>query len=236
VFSGDDQFVGIDLDDCRDTGQGTIDDWAAQILRAMDTYGEVSPSGTGLKLICRARSPAGKGRKNGDIETYDRGKYFTVTGATAPGCPATVNERQAAYDQFWASHFGAKQRNSKPLNRPKPTQGETSQTPLDDETVLRNARRAKNAGKFLRLWDGDGSDYKNPDGSDDHSRADMALVEFLAFHAGEDRAQIDRLFRRSKLMREKWDARTCGTETYGQWTISKVLNARERADDDPPPP
>jgi len=42
----------------------------------------------------------------------------------------------------------------------------------------------------------------------DHSRADLALCGMLAFWCGGDPERIDRLFRRSDLMREKWDRRT----------------------------
>jgi hypothetical protein len=43
--------VGIDLDSCRDVESGAIADWAAVVLELFDTYAEVSPSGTGVKLF-----------------------------------------------------------------------------------------------------------------------------------------------------------------------------------------
>ena len=41
--------VGIDLDSCRDR-QGVITDWAWEIMKRIETYAEVSPSGAGVKL------------------------------------------------------------------------------------------------------------------------------------------------------------------------------------------
>src|SRR5262245_59060020 len=41
--------VGVDLDHCVDAGSGAIQDWALAIVRRLATYGEVSPSGTGLR-------------------------------------------------------------------------------------------------------------------------------------------------------------------------------------------
>src|SRR5262245_54366828 len=50
VFSPDDPFVGIDLDDCLDAN-GNLKIWAQGIVeRFSDTYMEVSPSGCGLKI------------------------------------------------------------------------------------------------------------------------------------------------------------------------------------------
>jgi putative DNA primase/helicase len=42
---------GIDLDSCRDPQGGGIADWAKEVIERFDTYAEVSPSGTGVKLF-----------------------------------------------------------------------------------------------------------------------------------------------------------------------------------------
>ena len=85
VFSEDDPFCCIDLDNCRDTKTGKIAEWAWEWIRKLDSYAEVSPSGTGVKVIVKATLP-GKGRKNpnyesGAVEVYDRSRFFTLTGA-----------------------------------------------------------------------------------------------------------------------------------------------------------
>ena len=49
VFAEDDPFSGIDIDDCRDPETGVIAEWAQEIIGAVPTYWEVSPSGTGVK-------------------------------------------------------------------------------------------------------------------------------------------------------------------------------------------
>ena len=49
VFSDDDPFIGIDIDDCRDPETGVIAPWAQEIIDSVPTYWEVSPSGTGVK-------------------------------------------------------------------------------------------------------------------------------------------------------------------------------------------
>jgi primase-polymerase (primpol)-like protein len=51
VFSPDDPFTGIDLDDCVDTESGLPLPWAKSIVDELRTYTEVSPSGTGLMSV-----------------------------------------------------------------------------------------------------------------------------------------------------------------------------------------
>lgn len=86
VFSPDDRFVGIDLDHCRDPQTGEIEDWALQIVNAICSYTEVSPSGTGLHIIAKAKLPPDAWHKVypfGDdraVEMYDRGRFFCMTG------------------------------------------------------------------------------------------------------------------------------------------------------------
>src|SRR5690606_2872934 len=101
----------IDLDACRHE-DGTIEPWAMEIIEALDTYCEVSPSETGVKLFCYAN--IGKGRKkeisnapkiNGRmpaIELYQDGRYFAVTGWRVPGNPAEPQCRQAEIDALIA--------------------------------------------------------------------------------------------------------------------------------------
>lgn len=96
-FADDDEFCGIDLDGCRDPGSGTIELWAREIIEAAATYAEVSPSGSGVKLFLRGKSPFDKGRKKivpdarriGDkapaVELYDHARFFAVTGEALNG-------------------------------------------------------------------------------------------------------------------------------------------------------
>src|SRR5262249_45728386 len=79
-----------------------------------------------------------------------------------------------------------------------------------------------------RLWEGDTSAY----GGDD-SRADEALCFLLAFWCRKDAAQIDRLFRRSGLMRPKGDEKR-GQQTYGALTIGKACTLVSRVYDGTP--
>ncbi len=77
VFSKDDPYVGIDLDNCI-TDSDFLQPWAAEIVSKLNGYTEVSPSGEGLHIIVKGRLPANF--KNSNVEAYSEGRYFTMTG------------------------------------------------------------------------------------------------------------------------------------------------------------
>src|SRR5829696_6605385 len=84
---------------------------------------------------------------------------------------------------------------------------------LTDEEIISLARSAKNSSKFEALWSGDMSGYAS------HSEADQALVSLLAFYTQNER-QLDSLYRRSGLCRDKWLKRS----GYRSSTIEKALS------------
>ncbi len=84
---------------------------------------------------------------------------------------------------------------------------------LTDEEVIRLAGRARNSAKFETLWRGDTSGYASP------SEADQAFVGLLAFYT-QDEEQLDRLYRRSGLCRQKWVTRP----DYRRRTIETALS------------
>src|SRR5919107_1680161 len=77
VFTAEDDLCGVDLDGCLDPETGEIEGWAQEVIEELDSYTEISPSGTGVHILVRATLPAGRNRK-GRFEAYDRGRYFTV--------------------------------------------------------------------------------------------------------------------------------------------------------------
>jgi len=70
--------------------------------------------------------------------------------------------------------------------------------------------------KFANLFEGNWNAYFNS-----ASEADSSVCWTLAYFT-KDTAQIDRIFRRSGLLRPKWDEMH-GAQTYGEMTIAKAL-------------
>src|SRR5262249_88516 len=86
-------FIGIDIDSCIQ--DGIVDEQALRIMEAIASYAEVSPSGTGIHILCRGSLPPGR-RRIGPYEMYDTGRYFTITGAHLCQSPRSVNEATEA--------------------------------------------------------------------------------------------------------------------------------------------
>lgn len=209
------KIVGIDLDHCIENGK--LLPWAQAIVDRFDaTYIEVSPSGTGIRIFCLL--PDGFTYdtqtyyiKKGDIEVYIPGhtnRFLTVTGNALTD--ADVAETAEAL--VWL--LDAYMRRPTP---PIPSTAVPGTSYLSDDSVIAKASEAQNGEKFCRLWSGDITGYPS------HSEADAALTSMLAFWCGGDAGQIDRLFRQSGLMREKWDELR-GADTYGNLTIAKALS------------
>lgn len=104
VFTENDPFTGIDLDECRDPHAGHLAPRAADIVEQLDSYTEASPSGGGVHTIVKAKLPGGGGQYD-HIEMYDRRRFFTFTGEHLGGTPTTVEERQDAVSALYKKYF-----------------------------------------------------------------------------------------------------------------------------------
>jgi len=80
VFHEDGPLVGVDLDKCRDPRTGDIEDWAREVVDRLDSYTEISPSGTGLHIYVRSDRPLSDLKDTHDrCEIFSRTRYFTCT-------------------------------------------------------------------------------------------------------------------------------------------------------------
>ncbi len=98
-------YAGVDIDKCRDRNTGEISADARAMVTDLDSYTEISPSGTGLKVFMRGVLPPDCRRK-GQVEMYDAGRLFTMTGYHLGGTPVTVEERTSQLAALHRSVFG----------------------------------------------------------------------------------------------------------------------------------
>jgi putative DNA primase/helicase len=214
-FAGSD-YTGIDLDHCLDPKSGELHPAAARIVKDCPTYWEVSPSGMGLHGIMRASKPAGAGTiayvDGQKIEIYAR-QYFTMTGSRL-GDVAAVRDCQHELDQLCARLWPAEDReNEAPAARTAPP------TNLDDDALVAKMLSSRNGHRVDLLWHGDLSGHNGNQNS-----ADLAFCNHLAWWTNGNAEQMDRLVRRSALMRPKWDEKHFADgRTYGQATIEKAV-------------
>ena len=217
MFHPDDGLAGVDLDDCRNPRTGEIEEWATEILEGLGSYTEVSPSERGLKVFVYGALPLGRRRK-GNIEMYDRGRFFTTTGHRLSWTPSSVKDR---YEELTALHY---QVFGEPADRSaggKKDDHKGTPNGLSDDELVNRAMRAVNGEKFAKLWAGDTSDYRTA-GNEGRSEADLALCSLLAFWCGPDAGRIDHLFRQSGLYRKKWER-----ADYRVLTLALALDREE---------
>lgn len=231
VFSPDDPYVGVDLDYCLDDLGGSVE-WAKPFLDRLFTYGEVSPSGRGIKFVAMGKLPGDGHKRNGfgdgtgAVEMYDQARFFTITGRHVAEFPETVVDLAETIVEIHAEVWPAK-----PAPAPAPRPAPTAAALPDDDVLIERARRAKNGAAFSALFDrGDTSAHNGDD-----SAADLALCNWLAFWFQRDPTAMDRVFRRSALMREKWDEKR-GETTYGAMTIALAIEGTAKVYEPPAKP
>ena len=201
MFDGNGYF-GIDLDHCIDNT-----DFIDEFVETLQSYTEISKSGTGIHIICKGELPEGSKRKGG-VEMYSNGRYFIVTGniynpkyTEIKDCTETVKVLHSKY---------------LPSDVPKAEIKKFVPTQLDDSEVIEKARNCKTGSLFSLLYSGQWEGL-----FPSQSEADLAFCNQLAFWTGKDEQQMDRIFRNSGLFRPKWDKKR-GSETYGNITIGKA--------------
>lgn len=166
-------------------------------MDTMDTYTETSPSGTGIRMVLRVRNYVKRyyinNRKIG-LEAYApgaTGRFCTITGncIRERGCEERSTQFEAVLEKY--------------MVRPMPEKKADATPPpgsfLSDKSVIRMTSSSAQGEKFQSLWNG------VIPGGKSHSEADMALAAILAFWCSGDTIQMNRLFRQSGLMRDKWD-------------------------------
>ena len=213
----------IDIDHCI-REDGSLNDVAASVTALFqDAYFERSPSGTGLRGFFQLSPDFAydktvyyvNNRKYG-LEVYLPGttnRFVTVTGDVFQEGTVSRNDEalQSALDTFMRRKTAS-----------KPGFKGTPVSYFTDQQVILHAMNSKSGEKFKDLYEGRWQDYFGS-----HSDADMALISMLCFWCGCVEEQIDRIFRTSGLMRDKWDRMT-GDATYGQITIrNAVLSTSE---------
>jgi len=222
VFSEEDIIAGVDLDNVRDPDTGDIEPWAQEVIDQLDSYTEVSPSGTGVHILVYgimdsdARTRAHQEStldafEESEIEMYDRGRYFTMSFDHIESTPTELVQR---HDELTSVHSEYVAEDDDTDDDNTTTEATTTELNLDDQELIEKAKKAHNGRDFESLWNGDISGY-----DDDHSRADMGLLQHLAFWTGCDRQQMERLFGKSGLTREKWTNR----QDYRERSIQKAI-------------
>jgi len=201
VFDAKYGYFGVDLDHCIDKT-----DFCDEFVETLQSYAEISKSGSGLHIICKGTLPAGNRRKGG-VEMYSNGRYFICTGNL-------YNEK---YKDIVDCTESIKILHSKWLPTDTIKVVEYEPIDLEDEDIIQKAQNCRTGYLFDMLYSGNWEGVYPS-----QSEADLAFCNLLAFWTQKDATQMDRIFRSSGLYRKKWDRRQSGT-TYGSITINSAI-------------
>ena len=221
IFHDSDELYGIDLDEAYDPKTKKWNEIAKKILeQCQGTYAEFSQSGQGAHIYAFGQLNGLAGRRKGKVEIYSHGRMFIVTGNQIDGHTANVT-KQAKIIAWLSEHIFKPSRNGK-VKQPVQQLSYLPNLGLSGSELLEKARNSTNGKEFCALYDyGEISGYGN-----DHSSADLALCNMLAFWSGGDLMQMDLLFRGSALMRPKWNEKhSADGSTYGEMTLRKALQS-----------
>ncbi len=216
VFTKECGITGIDLDKCVDD-TGEIVPEALEIIKTANSYTEWSKSGKGFHILVKGELTK-TSHKHGmeeygfkDIEFYDTGRFFIVTGNHLEGTPKTLESRQEAIDTLHSKYFTESIVESVEWHSEVNTATPRKLSEQDERIIQRAIDRDE---IFTELWEGNSDRYDF-----DESRADLALCSKL-LRIKDDPAWVEQVFYASGLYRaDKWERRD-----YRERTIRRACN------------
>ena len=226
VLTMDDPWFFLDMDKCLDDNGQWRSDAAALFTSFSGAWGEVSQSGRGLHIMGRCDKARLRDRRNkwdGWLEFYTHSRFIAMVGGwqRIGGVERDVD---------WTGHILRVVPQREFLGDLPDGRDPAYTGPEDDETLIRMMLRSGNSAAafgqgvaLADLWNADSAVLaaRYPDAENegfDHSSADMALMSHLAFWTGRDMPRMDRLFRKSALVRDKYISR----DDYRRETIQKA--------------
>ena len=210
-------YIGIDIDGVPNEIEEYLenedaDNIVSEFVESLESYAEVSPSGTGIHVIVKGTLPP-HGRRRGNVEIYTTGRFFTMTGRKIGGYNF-VND-DSDYNKIGFLH---NKYIGKPTQQEKTNMSSGLGNDLSIDEIIDIAGKSKNGLRFKALYEGGWDQFY-----DSQSEADMAFVSDLAFWTARDFKKMDAIMRKSSLYRPKWDEKR-GEQTYGDMTLQRAVD------------
>lgn len=255
-----DGIVGIDLDNCFINSETLKPWAQEIVNQFPNNYIEISPSGKGLKFIIKAEWRLKKHGKthtfpavlpgdenDGKLEMFGH-QIFTITANRFRNSPIKISNGQEQLDHLLETYFTTEKQIDFSKYQPPV---ETGNSETDSNNWINSTKIAYDSIKVTTQWDCiddiqvieylknsiyDGEKFKQLMKGDtscalhDASRADLTLCNMLARGCKGNPEQIDRIFRQSGLMRDKWLRADYRHSTIGKAVLSYSQNqARKMA-------
>jgi len=193
--------AGVDLDHCVNGAK--IEPWALEIVEELGSYVEISPSGEGLRVLGYGKLRR-EGRKKGNIEMYDGGRYLTFTGHRLDSATSDIEDFDEALDRVHRRIWSASQ-------EAPTTHGEGGK--VGDDLAERFAALCDDDPKFKDR-------YYSPASVGDRSDHEFHLCARL-WEEGFSESEIRSLMDSSP--QEKWRER--GADDYRDTTIRRAIQS-----------
>jgi len=219
VFTENDPFFFLDIDNCLDPTTNTWSPLACELAAALPGAAcEVSQSGRGLHIFgCTLPIKHASRNNKLKIELYTSARFCALTDNMTVGDASTdcTSALRAVVAKYFPADDACVTTPSEWRNTPVP-----EWTGLEDDAELidralravsAKARFGSPAASFKDLWKNNievlSHVYPPIKSTDpyDRSSADAALAMHLAFWTGKNHDRILRLMQKSKLVRDKWN-------------------------------
>ena len=230
-FLGD-GYIGIDIDKVSyDIFVYSMDYHAnsmtADFLRGISTYGELSPSKTGLHFIGKGKVP-GERKRHKNLEVYDEGRFFTVTGSVIKDKDRShikpiEQELLPLYQKYmpaignqseYKEKRNEKEKKSTKENPFRQRYGKSSNDVL--ELLFEKGYFYYTGEDIRRIYYGNYESYFTS-----QSEADFFMLQRLLYYTA-DVEQAVSLMENSGLKREKWYKRRGATD-YIHYIANKAI-------------
>lgn len=214
MFS-DSGYFGVDIDGISDAiadfrhDSEDPNNIVSEFIYTLQSYAEFSPSGKGIHIICKGKLPP-TGRRKNNVEMYESGRFFTVTGNLCSDFSETRDCTESVKSLHEKYIGGGNEPTTGLINNPLPLN-------LSESEIIRLAENSKQGNAFRHLYSGQWDTIYST-----QSEADLAFCNMLAFWCRCDEQLMDKIFRASNLMRDKWDRKQSGS-TYGKITLKKAI-------------
>lgn len=245
--------VGFDLDGCRNPQTGDVTDWAQKLIDCLESYTELTPSLTGVRIWVRGKvsgkecvfnldTAAGYGDKV-KIEVFSNARYFTVTGDRFDPFLSEIETRDLKEAYKLCQEFKAKYP-AKPKtgvvpesSSPTTTVAEGAQIQTDGHSTVITSKyeilmhgEIQSTKPFV-IQDGHGNKLEYPS----HSEADLALcTQSALLHVDSLGNLADKVwsdYAQSSLARDKWLNRE---QYFREHTIATAIKTTERINGEAP--
>ena len=207
-------YAGIDVDDIPGEVEryrhGDYDEnMITEFMNATKSYTEISVSKKGIHIVFRGKIP-GTHRRKGNVEMYDTGRFFAITGnrIDSYGDETSHADISILYEKYLGE--------DKIIQMRAPKTSEPNN--LSAYQIIEKALQSKSGDRFKEFMYGGWEPNYNS-----QSEADLAFANYLAFWTGRDFQKMDAIFRESSLYRDKYDTKR-GKTTYGVALLNKAIN------------